>query len=83
MAERLTHENVRAGVAELLHRDPDEVLDDENLFECGLDSIRLLTLLERWRDAGVVVSFVELAEHPTLASWVRLLASRQPAALDA
>jgi len=80
MAERLSPETIRADVALLLHRNPD---DQENLFEAGLDSIRLLTLLEQWREAGVAVSFVELAEQPTLEHWSRLLTSRQPAALDA
>jgi bifunctional isochorismate lyase/aryl carrier protein len=83
MSERLTPESVRAGVAEVLHRDPGNVRDDENLFEGGMDSIRLLTLLDKWRDAGAAVSFMELAEQPTLAAWVRLLGSWQPAALDA
>jgi aryl carrier-like protein len=83
MAERLTPEAIRADVAALLHRNPDEAYENENLFECGLDSIRLLTLLERWREAGVAVSFVELAEQPTLEHWSRLLTARQPAALDA
>lgn len=83
MGERLTPEVVRADVAELLHRDPGEAFDQEDLFEAGLDSIRLLTLLERWRAAGASVSFVELAEQPTLEGWLGLLTSRQPAALDA
>ncbi|MFC4855460.1 phosphopantetheine-binding protein [Actinophytocola glycyrrhizae] len=82
MAERLTPEVIRAEVAALLHQSPDEVDEKENLFESGLDSIRLLTLLERWREVGVAVSFVELAEQPTLEHWLKLLASRQPAALD-
>lgn len=64
---------MRANVAELLHLLPDEVLDSENLFEYGLDSIRLLSLLERWRDLGAEVSFVELAEEPTLERWFDLL----------
>lgn len=83
MAEQLTPLDIRADVAELLHVHPDEPFDAENLFEYGLDSIRLLTLLERWRAAGIEVSFVELAEQPTLAGWQALLASRLPAALDA
>jgi bifunctional isochorismate lyase/aryl carrier protein len=83
MAERLTHEAIRADVAALLHRDPDEAYDQENLFESGLDSIRLLSLLERWREHGVTVSFVELAEQPTLEHWLTILTARQPAALDA
>ena len=80
MAERLTPEMIRADVAALIHQDPDKT---ENLFEAGLDSIRLLTLLERWREAGATVSFVELAEQPTLEHWLRILIRRHPAALDA
>jgi aryl carrier-like protein len=83
MAERLTAEAIRADVAALLHVNSDDVHEGDNLFESGLDSIRLLTLLEKWREAGVVVSFVELAEQPTLEQWSRLLTARQPVVLDA
>jgi bifunctional isochorismate lyase/aryl carrier protein len=83
MTERWTPEAIRADVAQLLHLSTDDVTDQENLFESGLDSIRLLTLLEGWREAGIAVSFVELAEDPTVASWSKLLTSRQPAVLDA
>jgi aryl carrier-like protein len=71
----LTEDVVRADVAELLHLLPEEILDSENLFEFGLDSIRLLTLLERWREAGAEASFVDLAEQPTLSHWLTLLIS--------
>lgn len=64
---------MRADVVELLHLLPGEVLDSDNLFEFGLDSIRLLSLLERWRDRGAEVSFAELAEEPTLDWWLTLL----------
>jgi aryl carrier-like protein len=78
MAEPLTPASIRMDVAELLHVSPDSVSDTENLFDSGLDSIRIMTLLERWRAAGVEVSFVELAERPTLGEWCALLASRLP-----
>lgn len=78
MTEQLTPAAIRADVAEMLHRHPEESFDAENLFESGLDSLRLLTLVERWRDAGLEISFVELAERPTLAGWLTLLASRLP-----
>lgn len=65
----LNRTSIRADIAELLCISLDEISDGDNLFEKGLDSLRLMTLLERWRDAGVRVSFVELAETPTLAGW--------------
>ncbi|WP_433390837.1 phosphopantetheine-binding protein [Micromonospora sp. KLBMP9576] len=76
MADQLTAATIRADVAELLHRRPDENFDTEDLFDCGLDSVRLMTLMERWREAGAEVSFVDLAERPTVEHWVKLLVGR-------
>ena len=67
---------LRAEVAALLEVPASELLDDENLMYCGLDSIRLMSLLERWRRAGAVTTFVELAERPTLDDWWSLLAAQ-------
>lgn len=78
MAELLTLDRVRADVAELLYQDPGEVIDTADLVQSGLDSIRILTLVERWRDAGVRIGFVELAESPTVAAWWTLLSGRLP-----
>ena len=69
----LTREQVRAEVAELLQESPEALGDDDNLFERGMDSIRLMTLVEKWRAAGTETTFVELAERPTLADWFTLL----------
>lgn len=66
---KLTREEVRQAVAALLHVPPSELKDKDNLFDWGLDSIRLLTLLEDWRTRGANISFAQLAETPTLESW--------------
>jgi aryl carrier-like protein len=76
MAEPLSLAGIRADVAELLYQSPDEVNDGTNLFESGLDSVRIISLVERWRQVGVEISFMELAERPTLAEWWELLSSR-------
>ncbi|MEU4775487.1 phosphopantetheine-binding protein [Micromonospora sp. NPDC023644] len=76
VADQLTAATIRADVAEMLHRRPDESFDTEDLFDCGLDSVRLMTLIERWREAGAEVSFVDLAERPTVEHWVKLLVGR-------
>jgi bifunctional isochorismate lyase/aryl carrier protein len=64
---------LRAEVAALLEVPAGDLEDDENLVYSGLDSIRLMSLLERWRRAGAVTTFVELAERPTLADWWQVL----------
>jgi len=64
---------VRADIAELLYLEPEEVTDSENLFEAGLDSVRLYGLIERWRGRGAAIGFTDLAEQPTLTAWWALL----------
>jgi bifunctional isochorismate lyase/aryl carrier protein len=76
----LTRESVRQRIAEVLYVSETEIGDDDNLIESGVDSVRIMTLIEHWRDAGVEVSFVELAERPSLNEWWELLSSRQQAA---
>ncbi|GAA2350562.1 hypothetical protein GCM10009854_30460 [Saccharopolyspora halophila] len=73
MPAKLTLEDVRAQVAELLFEDPAELADDEELIDWGLDSVRVMTLVEQWRKQGVQVTFADLAERPTLADWWAVL----------
>ncbi len=78
MTDSLTRDQIRADVAELLHLAPSDVADDADLLTEGLDSVRILTLVERWRNAGANVSFLQLAEEPTLAGWWRVLSVDSP-----
>ncbi|SMC25901.1 bifunctional isochorismate lyase / aryl carrier protein [Andreprevotia lacus DSM 23236] len=64
---------LREEVAKLLQVPVSDLADDDNLLDYGLDSIRLMALAERWRDAGADVGFVALAEQPVLARWWVLL----------
>ncbi|MFE6050672.1 phosphopantetheine-binding protein [Kitasatospora sp. NPDC056446] len=68
-----TVERIRAEVADLLGEDPADIPLDENLVDWGLDSIRLMTLAERWRAEGADVAFVRLAERPAVEAWAELL----------
>ncbi|GGZ61343.1 hypothetical protein GCM10010387_63610 [Streptomyces inusitatus] len=63
-------------VAEMLYVETEDVDVAENLLDQGLDSIRLMTLVENWRTDGARISFVELAERPTLKEWAELLNNR-------
>lgn len=74
----LTLEEVRAQVAHVLTLDPMDLGNEEDLINRGLDSIRIMKLVEQFRRSGVEVTFVELAERSTIADWWRLLASRSP-----
>ncbi|MGE4336564.1 MAG: phosphopantetheine-binding protein [Pigmentiphaga sp.] len=69
----LSLERLRTDVAAILHEDPSEILDDDNLIDLGLDSIRAMALVTRWREAGADIEFAELAERAELAHWWRLI----------
>ncbi|GAA4982868.1 phosphopantetheine-binding protein [Kineococcus glutinatus] len=73
MATPLSAEQLRTDVAELLATAPSEIGDDDDLLDHGLDSVRLMMLVERWRAAGVETDFAGLAEEPTLGGWRRRL----------
>lgn len=64
---------LRAEVASLLEMPASDLRSDENLLDAGLDSIRLMSLLSRWRGAGLELTFVTLAAEPTLERWWQLL----------
>ncbi|HVJ90230.1 MAG TPA: phosphopantetheine-binding protein [Labilithrix sp.] len=67
-----TYEALSAEIAALIEVDASELSPDDSLLDWGLDSLRLMTILERLRASGIEVAFVELAEQPTL----RYLAGR-------
>ncbi|WP_432570969.1 phosphopantetheine-binding protein [Kineococcus sp. SYSU DK005] len=67
---------VRADVGRLLGCDGAAIDPEEDLLDRGLDSVRLMTLVERWRAAGLGgVEFADLAEQPRLSAWVDLIRS--------
>ncbi|MDQ7725244.1 isochorismatase [Bacillus mojavensis] len=71
-----TCESIRTQIAELLQESPDDIADNEDLLNRGLDSVRIMTLVEQWRREGAEVTFVELAERPTIEEWQKLLSIR-------
>ena len=66
-------EQLQAQIADLLDEPADSFGPDDDLIDVGLDSIRLMTLVEQWRSAGVRLGFVELAERPTVNGWWSLI----------
>lgn len=75
MSTPITLDSMRQDIAKTLHESPDDIADDDNLIELGLDSMRAMALATRWRNAGVMLEFSEMAQEPTLAAWWRLAQS--------
>lgn len=51
----------------------DEPLDDDNLIDYGLDSVRMMALAARWRKVHGDIDFVMLAKNPSIDAWWALL----------
>lgn len=73
----LTLPFVRRQVAELLDEGPSDIDDNEDLIDRGLDSIRIMSLVQKWRGIGVDVTFMQLVKKPTISNWWSLISSSQ------
>ncbi|MFW0794706.1 phosphopantetheine-binding protein [Gordonia sp. CPCC 205515] len=73
-ASTLTRDRIIGDIAEILQVDSSEIADDTNVLDFGLDSVRLMSLIERWRAAGAEkADLVALASDPVVGAWVREL----------
>ncbi|WP_243521995.1 isochorismatase [Bacillus pseudomycoides] len=77
-----TIQSVREQVAELLRELPADIGDDEDLLNRGLDSVRIMSLVEKWRQVGVEVTFADLAERPTVYDWFHMVSSQEEKVLS-
>lgn len=68
-----TMDALRQQVAALIEMTPDELDWDDSLLFAGLDSVRLMSLVDRWQQQGSRLGFAELAQAPTLRQWWDLL----------
>lgn len=73
MTSTLTRDRVRADLADLLDLPVAELTEESNLLDLGLDSVRLMSLVERWRAEGAEIDFVDLASDPELGAWFEVL----------
>lgn len=53
---------------------------DEELIDYGLDSIQIMSLVSKWKEQGIEISFQELASAATLNGWWELLQNKQKVA---
>ncbi|MCM2677364.1 isochorismatase family protein [Alkalicoccobacillus plakortidis] len=72
-----TKNAIKADIAAFLDEQPESILNDENLLDRGLDSIRLMALSEQWNREGYQLTFAELAESPSVDAWSELLQESQ------
>lgn len=77
MTVKLSLEDMRADIAEMVYDEPENIELDDNLMDLGLDSMRVMTLVERWDKKGVQLDFTRIAERLTLRGWWELAQDAQ------
>ncbi|PJN89531.1 isochorismatase [Bacillus sp. mrc49] len=73
----LTLDGLRFAIADLMGESPSDIGDHEDLVDIGMDSIRMMSLVEILRGKGAEINFMQMAEKPTLAAWWELLSSQK------
>lgn len=66
----LSKESIIQQLSHELEIPAEEIKMDDDLLLLGLDSVRLMTLVDIWQSQGSQVSFESLAEEPTLEAWL-------------
>lgn len=69
----LTEQRVLDDVAQILEVDSSTLSRETSLSDAGLDSLRMVMLVENWRANGNEVDFQELISLPTLGQWIDAL----------
>ncbi|MDI6836028.1 MAG: phosphopantetheine-binding protein [Rhizobiaceae bacterium] len=72
-----TIEMLRREIARMIHVDPSEIGDSDNLMDLGLDSMRAMALVLSWEQQGLKLDFSELARDVTLGGWWAVVARQQ------
>ncbi|WP_339195715.1 phosphopantetheine-binding protein [Solibacillus sp. FSL R5-0449] len=68
-----TMEQLRKLVAQYVTEPIDTISDEDYLLDVGIDSITMMTIVEELRQKGFVLTFIQLADEPTIYGWHRLI----------
>ena len=69
----LTEQRIIDDVAQILEVDASTISRETALADAGLDSLRMVMLVENWRAEGNEIDFQELISLPTLGQWIDAL----------
>ncbi|GAA1472247.1 phosphopantetheine-binding protein [Corynebacterium felinum] len=65
----MTEEKILNDVAEILETTPDALDVSAPIADQGLDSLRLIMIVEKWRAEGIEVDFHDILACSTLNEW--------------
>ena len=67
----MTKEQLQAILSTYLDEEAEELALDDDLTEAGLDSIAFMSITAELRAKNSMVTFMDLAEEPTMEAWLR------------
>lgn len=71
--DSVTRHSLRALIATRLDIPPTEIPDDASLVMLGMNSLEIMTIVNRLRRQAIPITYEELATHPTLDAWWRAI----------
>jgi aryl carrier-like protein len=66
----MTKKQLRDLVASYIDEEIDSIADNDNLVFEGVDSMMIMSIVEELRTQGILVTFLELSEQPTIDTWL-------------
>ncbi|GHC74373.1 hypothetical protein GCM10007079_08590 [Nocardiopsis terrae] len=70
------HTKLKELVAREIGVSPDEISEDEDLVDHGLDSVTAMRVLSSWQESGLDVDFSDMMRAPTITAWSNLVADQ-------
>lgn len=71
-SSELSKNSLRAQIMPLIE-DADELDDNDNLMDFGLDSVAVMRLMSTWQKQGIDVTFVDLAKSPSINGFWKIV----------
>lgn len=68
-----SYDSLRSALQALLPSDAEPLDEQSNLIECGLDSVRLMALIDAFDAQGKSLSLMDLVEDPSFGNMANLL----------
>ncbi|MEE2059051.1 phosphopantetheine-binding protein [Rhodococcus artemisiae] len=79
----VTEEQALSDIASILYVDVDDLDIDADLRDQGMDSVRVMEIVQLWRSAGLPgVDFISLAEDQRIEHWLGVLRAQQAGGRD-
>lgn len=68
-----TIEQLRKLIEPYVSEPIDTISDDDYLLDAGIDSITIMTIVEELRQQGILITFIQLADNPSIKAWYGLI----------